>query len=261
MTKSPLRVLTHTALVALMGLGLAACGNDDAVDPRAEDERTLTLFAAASLTDTFTDLAETFEDQHEGVTVELSFGGSSALVSQLQEGAPADVFAAADEKTMQVAADDDLLAGEAIPFATNTLVVVTPPDNPAGVQGLADLARPDVETVVCAPQVPCGAAAESLEEAAGVDISPASEEQAVTDVLAKVVAGEADAGLVYVTDAESAGDDVETIEVPEAADVVNTYPIAALADARHTDLAQDWITLVTGDDGQQMLADAGFGAP
>ena len=250
-----------TVLVAMASLGLAACGNDDAVDPRAESSRTLTVFAAASLTTTFTDLAKTFEEQHEGVTVELSFGGSSALVTQLQEGAPADVLATADEKTMDTAADDDLLEGDPEPFATNTLVIVTPPDNPAGVQGLADLARSDVETVVCAPQVPCGAAAEAVEEAGGVTIDPASEEQAVTDVLAKVVSGEADAGLVYVTDAESAGDDVETVEVPEAADVVNAYPIAVLADARQPDLARDWIAFVTGDEGRQVLADAGFGAP
>lgn len=256
-----MKKILGAALVAVMSLGLAACGNDDAVDPRAEPSRTLTVFAAASLTDTFTQLAKTFEEQHEGVTVELSFGGSSSLVAQLQEGAPADVFASADEKNMDTAVDDDLVEGEAVPFATNTLVVVTPPDNPAGVQGLADLARADVETVVCAPQVPCGAAAEAVEESAGVTIDPASEEQAVTDVLAKVVSGEADAGLVYVTDAESAGDDVETIEVPEAADVVNTYPIAALADARQPDLARDWIAFVTGDEGQQVLADAGFGGP
>lgn len=256
-----MKKILGAALVAVMSLGLAACGNDDAVDPRAEPSRTLTVFAAASLTDTFTQLAKSFEEQHEGVTVELSFGGSSSLVAQLQEGAPADVLASADEKNMQLAVDDDLVEGDAVPFATNTLVVVTPPDNPAGVQGLADLARSDVETVVCAPQVPCGAAAEAVEEAAGVTIDPASEEQAVTDVLAKVVSGEADAGLVYVTDAESAGDDVETIEVPEAADVVNTYPVAVLADARQPDLARDWIAFVTGDEGQQVLADAGFGGP
>lgn len=255
------KLLAAAASAALL-LPLAACGNDDAVDPRADlGPRTLTVLAAASLKPTFTELKKTFEAEHEGVTVELSFAGSSDLVAQIQQGAPADVFASADEANMEKATDDDLVAGDPVDFATNTLVVVTPPDDPGSVTSLADLARPGLDVVVCAPQVPCGAAAQGVEEKAGIDVQPVSEEQSVTDVLNKVVSGEADAGLVYVTDAKSAGKDVRTVEVPDGDNVVNTYPIAALADADQPELAQDWLDLVTGDQGQKVLADAGFGAP
>lgn len=252
--------LVASAAVALL-LPLAACGNDDAVDPRADVDATLTVFAAASLKGSFTTLAEEFEERNPGVTVELSFAGSSDLVSQIAEGAPADVFASADEKNMDKLVGDDLVDGEPSDFATNTLTLVTPAGNPGGVTSLADLANADLDVVVCAPQVPCGSAAEKLASAAGVTLAPDSEEQSVTDVLGKVTSGEADAGLVYVTDAKAAGDDVDVVEVPEAEDVVNTYPIATLADARQPGLARDWIGLVTGNDGQAVLRKAGFGAP
>lgn len=254
--RKPLAVLAAAAL-----LPLAACGNSDAVDPRADTDRTLTVYAAASLQGTFEELKTVFEEQNDGVTVELSFAGSSDLVAQITEGAPADVFASADERNMTKLVDEELVAGEPQPFATNTLVLVTPPDDPGDVSSLADLADADLDVVVCAPQVPCGSAAESLAEAAGVTLAPDSEEQSVTDVLAKVTSGEADAGLVYVTDAEAAGDDVRTVEVPEAEDVVNTYPVAVLAEARQPDLAQEWLDLVLGEEGQAVLADAGFGPP
>ena len=248
-------------LVLALALVLSGCGNSDAVDPRADVDSTLTVFAAASLKGSFTELADRFEEQNEGVTVELSFAGSSDLAAQIAEGAPADVFASADEKNMTTLVDEDLVEGEPQDFATNTLVIVTPPDDPGDVTSLADLGNPDLDVVVCAPQVPCGAASEKLAKKDGVTLAPDSEEQSVTDVLAKVAAGEADAGLVYVTDAEAAGDDVETVEVPGADDVVNTYPIAALADARQPGLAQDWVEWVTSDEGQKVLDDAGFGPP
>jgi molybdate transport system substrate-binding protein len=254
------RFLAAAAASALL-LPLAACGNDDAVDPRADVDSTLTVYAAASLKGTFTTLAERFEADNEGVTVQLSFAGSSDLVSQISEGADADVFASADEKNMDTLVGDDLVAGDPVVFATNTLVIVTPPGNPGNVTSLADLGNPELDVVVCAPQVPCGDAARRLAAAANTVLSPDSEEQSVTDVLGKVTSGEADAGLVYVTDARSAGDEVATVQVPEAADVVNTYPIAPLSDAAQPGLAQDWIELVTGRTGRQVLKKAGFGAP
>ncbi len=228
------------------------------------EDRTLTVLAAASLRDVFTDLAAEFEDDHDGVTVALSFAGSSDLGDQILAGAPADVFASADERSMARVVD----AGDAadpVAFATNTLTIVTPPGNPAGVETFADLARDDVKVVVCAPQVPCGSATDTVAEAAGVTVHRVSEEGSVTDVLGKVMSGEADAGLVYVTDATLAGDDVEVVDVPETSAALNVYPIAlvAAADAgpEQVALAQAWVDLVTGDAGQAALAAAGFGAP
>ncbi|QJW35560.1 molybdate ABC transporter substrate-binding protein [Cellulosimicrobium protaetiae] len=270
---------------ALAGLGtavlvaaLAACGtgggaredvasSDGATDPASTpaEERTLTVLAAASLRDVFTDLAGDFEAEHEGVTVALSFAGSSDLGDQILAGAPADVFASADERTMTRVVD----AGDAsdpVAFATNTLTVVTPPGNPAGVETFADLARDDVKVVVCAPEVPCGGATDTVAEAAGVTIHRVSEEANVTDVLAKVTSGEADAGLVYVTDATLAGDAVDVVDVPETDAALNVYPIALVAAAEEAGpeqvaLARAWVDLVTGDAGQAALAAAGFGAP
>lgn len=256
--------LRRTALVGsalLLALSAAACGSDSGSGSGSGGDTTLTVFAAASLTTTFEQLGEEFEAQHEGVDVEFSFGGSSDLVAQLQQGAPADVFASADTSTMDKVTADDLAAGDPQDFASNTLEIVTPPDDPAGISSFADLAAPGVDVVVCAPEVPCGAATVKAEEATGVTLSPVSEEQSVTDVLGKVTSGEADAGLVYVTDVTAAGDDVRGVPFPEAAAVVNTYPIVALADAAEPDLAQDFVDLVLSPTGQQILEEAGFAQP
>ena len=226
----------------------------------AVERSTLSVFAAASLRGTFTELGERFERAHPGVDVAFSFAGSSDLVTQISEGAPADVFASADERNMAKLADAGLLAGEAMDFATNTLQIVTPPGNPAGVDSFADLAEPGLAVVVCAPQVPCGSATVEVEEATGTDIAPVSEESSVTDVLGKVTSGEADAGLVYVTDATAAGARVTAIPFPESAQAVNTYPIAVLADAERADLAERFTDHVVGAEGQEVLAAAGFGA-
>jgi molybdate transport system substrate-binding protein len=241
-------------LALLLALSLTACGGD-------EEESTLTVYAAASLTAAFEEIAEEFEGEHDGVGVELNLGGSSDLVTQIQEGAPADVFASADTATMDALVADDLTGAEPEAFATNTLQIAVPPGNPAGIQSFADLARPGLALVLCAPEVPCGGAARSVAEAAGVTLDPLSEEQSVTDVLGKVTSGEAEAGLVYVTDVAAAGDDVEGISFPESADVVNTYPIAPVADSDESDLAADFTAFVLSDTGQGILADHGFGPP
>jgi molybdate transport system substrate-binding protein len=251
-----------TALVLSLGL-LAACGDGGSGSGDSGDggDTTVTVYAAASLTKTFQQIGAEFERQHDGVHVEFSFGGSSDLVSQLQQGAPADVFASADEANMDKLTTDDLQAADPRDFASNTLEIVTPPDNPAGIESFADLAGSGVDVVVCAPEVPCGAATVKAEQATGVTLSPVSEEQSVTDVLAKVTSGEADAGLVYVTDVKAAGDTVHGVPFPESADVVNTYPIVALKDSDHGDLAQAFVDLVLSDTGQGILAAAGFGTP
>jgi molybdate transport system substrate-binding protein len=236
-------------------LALTGCGSSG-----SDAHTTLTVFAASSLKGAFTQLGKDFEADHDGVEVVFSFAGSSDLVAQVQQGADADVIASADEDTMGKLTADDLV-GEPVVFATNTLEIAVPPGNPAGVRSLQDLGKAGLKLVVCAPEVPCGAAAAQVEASAGMDLSPSSEEQSVTDVLGKVISGEADAGLVYVTDVESAGDQVEGIKLPESEDVVNRYPIATVSDGKQSDLAQEFLDLVTGDRGQRVLSSAGFGKP
>jgi molybdate transport system substrate-binding protein len=156
---------------------------------------------------------------------------------------------------------DDLTGADPQDFATNVLEIAVPPGNPAGIKTFQDLAKPGLNLVVCAPEVPCGAAAQQVAEKAGVTLKPVSEEQSVTDVLAKVTSGEADAGLVYVTDVKGAGSDVQGIPFPESAQVVNVYPIAPVKGTDQSDLAQEFVDMVLGDTGQQILKDAGFGQP
>jgi len=247
--------------VCLVALGTlvatcVACGSGNSTT--GGGDATVTVFAAASLTTTFEQIGVEFEKQHDGVRVEFSFGGSSDLVAQIQQGAPADAFASADVANMDKVTADDLEADDPRSFASNTLEIAVPPDNPAGIASFADLSNDGVSVVVCAPEVPCGAATVKAEEATGVDISPVSEEQSVTDVLAKVTSGEADAGLVYVTDVTAAGDDVQGITFPESGDIVNTYPIVVLKDAADATLAQAFVDLVLGGTGQSILHDAGF---
>jgi molybdate transport system substrate-binding protein len=251
-------------LAAGCGAGPDATGTGGAAPGAAEDtaiDGSITVFAAASLSGTFSDLAETFEDAHPGAEVTLTFAGSSDLVTQIVEGAPADVLASADTRTMRTVADEGLLGEAAVDFATNTLQLAVPPDNPAGIASLADAARSGVKTVVCAARVPCGAAAVAVEEAAGVDLTPVSEESSVSDVLGKVTSGEADAGLVYVTDVLAAGDAVLGIGVARADAAVTTYPIAPLAGSPEAATAGAFVAFVTGPEGRSVLQAAGFGAP
>jgi molybdate transport system substrate-binding protein len=256
------RRLAPLTAILLLGVGVASCGDDGAGEaPGDGDEVTLTVYAAASLTKTFEQIGDAFEAEHDGVRVELSFGGSTDLAAQLMEGAPADVFASADTTTMDKVVADDLSAEDPRDFASNTLEIATPPGNPAGITSFGDLARDGLNVVVCAPEVPCGAAAAEAEEAAGVTLQPVSEEQSVTDVLAKVTSGEADAGLVYVTDVTGAGDAVTGIPFPEAGAIVNTYPIVSLEGSEHADLAEEFVDLVLGDTGQAILEEAGFAQP
>ncbi|MDF2507511.1 MAG: molybdate transporter substrate-binding protein [Microbacterium sp.] len=253
------RRLAGTAAIALALLlgGCSATPSADSSPSAADGELTgeVTVFAAASLSPVFDEIAEAFTEEHPAVEVApIVYDGSSVLVTQLAEGAHADVLATADERTMQTLVDTGL-AAHSEPFATNTLVIATPAGNPAGVTSLADLAG--ATTVVCAPEVPCGAASKELLDRAGVSITPASLEQNVSAVLQKIVAGEADAGLVYATDV--AGEDVESV-VPDGSDeVVNSYPIVALDGS--TEAGRAFVEFVHGPVARQILADHGFGAP
>ncbi|MDF2046090.1 molybdate ABC transporter substrate-binding protein [Microbacterium sp. Kw_RZR3] len=251
--RRPLRLAGVLATAAL----LAACASPSSQPAASADQLgvTLEVYAAASLQRSFDEIATAFEAAHPGVTVAPVYDGSSTLATQIGEGAPADVFASADEKNMSKVAAQ---APDPRIFAANTLVIAVLAGNPGGVEGLEDLPR--VTTVLCAPEVPCGAASQTLLSNAGVTVSPASAEQNVTAVLSKVAAGEADAGLVYATDVVGR-DDIEAI-VPDGADaVVNRYPIAALTDAPNPGAAAAFVAFVLSDDGQRILADAGFQSP
>ena len=240
-------------VLGLILLALTSCGT-------AAVGRTVTVFAAASLTETFEELAERFEAGHRGVDVRLSFGGSSRLAEQIVEGAPADVFAAADEKAMATVSNADLVDGEPHRFARNALTIAVAPGNPEGIRGVADLRADDLLLVTCAPEVPCGRAAKVLADKAGVRLRPASEEPDVKSVLGKVVAGEADAGLVYVTDVKAAGEKVSGVAIAGSAAASNSYPIAALR-GTEPELARQFVEFVLNSDGQQVLRGAGFDAP
>lgn len=241
------------ALVAALTV-LTACGSER---DSATGDSTLTVFAAASLKKVFTELEDDFEATNPGVDLRFSFAGSSDLAAQLQAGAPADVFASADQPTMdKVIADGRITSSRA--FATNVLAIVTAPGNPKEINSFRDLTKGGVSVVVCAPQVPCGRATQKVAGAAQVTLRPVSEESSVADVLTKVTSGQADAGLVYVTDAASAGAKVSTVAIPEASAAVNTYPIGAVEDSA---AAGKFIDLVTGPTGRRVLTEAGFGVP
>jgi molybdate transport system substrate-binding protein len=245
------RALATAACLALLG-SASACGSEP------DDGDTLTVLAAASLTDVFEELAQDFEDE-QGAEVEFSFGSSTDLAEQAADGAPGDVLATADRASMQIV-EDTGVTGDVVDFATNVLVIVTPPDNPAGIETLEDLA--DATWVRCADEVPCGSVALGVLDANGVTAEPVSLEEDVRATLDKVISGEADAGLVYATDAVAAGDDVvATIEIPGAEEQLTSYYTGTLEQAEEPGLAQDWVDLLTSDIGQQALTEAGFELP
>ena len=262
-----MRNRTVALLLSLVAaLALAGCGGSDASGGASggssdEETGTLNVLAAASLTETFTSLAEDFEADHPGVTVKLAFDSSATLAEQVTQGAPADVLATADEATMQTVVDAGGTEGDPQLFATNHLQMVVPKDNPANIRQFSDLEKPGVKYVVCVDTAPCGKLAVKVLAATGIKAKPVSEEVDVKAVLSKVELGEADAGLVYATDAVAGGDKVKPIDIPTSNENLNSYPIAALADAKKPGLAKEWVDLVTGTQGQQALADAGFGKP
>lgn len=263
--RSGIALATVAAAFLLAGCTVAAPQTD--VSPTAASPETgpalsgeLTIYAAASLKAAFTELATEFEARNPGVTIRpITYDGSSTLATQIIEGAPADVFASADQKNMTKVLDAGA-AGGAQPFATNVLTLVVPKGNPGGVTGLGDLAKPGLTVVLCAAEVPCGSASATLLQNAGVTASVDSYEQNVTAVLTKVASGEADAGLVYVTDAKTTGD-VETVTTAGADAVVNTYPIAVLSGAKNPAAATAFVDFVLSNAGRTVLSGFGFGGP
>ncbi|TFD46691.1 molybdate ABC transporter substrate-binding protein, partial [Cryobacterium frigoriphilum] len=226
----------------------------------ALENQTLTVYAAASLTAAFDELATLMEQQNPAVEVEVTYDGSSTLVTQIEAGAPADVFASADEKNMAVLTRQSLVDTATL-FASNTLRIAVAPGNPLGIDALDDLTKPGLITVLCAPQVPCGAASAALLGNAEVAVTAASEEQNVTAVVTKVAEGEADAGLVYATDIAANPDRLEGVTPAGADAVVGRYPIGVVADSPHAAAAQAFVDLVLSDAGQAVLAQKGFLSP
>jgi molybdate transport system substrate-binding protein len=260
------RTRFRTALMggaaAVLGLALTACGGSDSGSggQAQAPARTLTVSAAASLTSVYQQLGTEFQNANPGTTVTFNFGGSDSLAQQVVQGAPADVLATASSKTMQTAVQAGKIQGEPVIYATNSLQIAVAPNNPKGITDLASLNRPGIVSVVCAPAVPCGAAAEAAEKAAGVTLQPASEEQDVKGVLNRVQTGNADAGLVYVTDVKSTQGKVQGVDFPQASaqGAVQSYPIGVVTGSQNADLAQSWITFVRGQQGTAALQQAGF---
>jgi molybdate transport system substrate-binding protein len=252
--------LVSTILVA----SLMACSSKSPSSSQSQPSQptgSIVVFAAASLKPAFTQIAQQFKADNPGNGVDFEFGGSSDLATQLTQGATADVFASADTAQMDVVVKAGLLAGSPANFASNTLVIVTTPGNPKKIGSFADLAKPGINVVICQQPVPCGSATQRIENSTGVHLNPVSEELSVTDVLNKVTTGQADAALVYVTDAKSAGDKVTTVNFPEAAGAVNVYPVGVLKKAPQSTMAQKFVALVTSDTGQKILAQSGFAKP
>jgi molybdate transport system substrate-binding protein len=224
-------------------------------------EGDITVFAAASLTESFTEVGEAFTAANPDAEATLSFDASSALVQQIIEGAPANVFASADTANMDKLTEPGLNGTEPVIFATNLLTIIVQPGNPKGITGVADLTNADITTVICAAEVPCGRYANEIFANAGVTVTPASLEQNVRGVVTKVTAGEADAGIVYVTDVTAAGDDAAMVEIPEDINVLAQYPIATVKDSASPEVSQAFIDFLLSTDGQAIMADYGFGAP
>lgn len=264
------RRLAITALTFVSAASLVACGGasdstNSAAPATAASADTaitgeVTVFAAASLQDAFQELATSFEAAHAGVHITFDFQGSQDLVTALDGGSPADVLATANNSTMTDAANKGLV-GEQTEFATNVLTLIVPAGNPAGVTGINDGSLDNADLVICAPEVPCGEATAKLADELGVTLNPVSEEQKVTDVRGKVESGEAQAGIVYTTDAAKSGSKVEPIALP-ANSVINHYPIALTKSAGNPQAAQAFIDYILSPEGQKVLQDTyGFGAP
>jgi molybdate transport system substrate-binding protein len=232
-----------------------------AATPAAAISGKLTVLAASSLTEVFNKLGEKFKAEHPDVSIEFSYGGSPDLAQQIVSKAPADVFAAASPATMKTVTDAGDAVGAPQTFVRNTLEIAVPVDNPGHVAGLADFAKSDLKIVLCAVEVPCGAAADKVLKSANIKASVDSYEPNVKSVLTKITTGEADAGLVYRTDVKSDGDKVTGIDFPESAKAINDYPIVALNTGSNSAAAAAWVAFVTGPEARQILTDFGFQTP
>ncbi|MFD1658715.1 molybdate ABC transporter substrate-binding protein [Streptomyces caeni] len=267
------RTLQVTGSAAAALLALSACSASSGSGPgsgkasgssassSSKPSGTVTVFAAASLKESFTALGEKFEKEHPGTKVALSFGGSDTLAASITGGAPADVFAAASPKTMKIVTDAGGVSGTPATFVRNQLEIATLPGNPDKISSLKDLTRPGLKVVLCDKTVPCGAAAQKTLDASHLRLTPVSYEQNVKAALNKVELKEADAALVYRTDVKAAGGRVRGVEFPESAEAVNDYPIALLRNAPNAPAAEAFVALVRSAEGREVLTEAGFLQP
>jgi len=259
-----IRVVAVTSVAAL---ALAGCGASDTSAATGGTSSApaitgqITVFAAASLTESFTQIGKDFEAAHPGVKVKFNFAGSSALAQQINQGAPADVFASAAPTNMKQVTNSGAITATPVTFVKNTLEIATPAGNPAKITGLADFAKTDLKIALCAEQVPCGTAAKKVFDAAGIKAAPDTLEQDVKAVLSKVSLGEVDAALVYKTDVKAAGSKVAGIAFPESGKAVNEYPIAACAKAPNAAGAKAFVDYVLSDKGRAVLTQTGFDGP
>ena len=263
--------LTAVALAAIAVAGCSSSTSSPASSPTsssapatssspAAQTGSITVFAAASLKGTFTEIGKQFETAHPGDTVKFSFGASSALAEQINSGAPADVFASASPKNM----DQVVTPGNASnqqDFAKNTAEVAVPPSNPAKVTSVNDLAKSSVKTALCQPQVPCGVVATEVFKNAKITVKPVTLQPDVKSVLTQVELGNVDAGVVYVTDVMAAGSKVKGVTIPADVNASTLYPIAALTHSKESSIAQAFVAYVLSPAGEQVLKAAGFEQP
>lgn len=251
-------------IIATLVVFAAICSGCGASAPASSTSSglsgTITVFAASSLTAAYTSIGNDFQKSHSGTMVTFTFGGSSMLVSQIQQGAIGDIFASADQPNMQKLFDSGLIHGSPSTFAHNRLELVVAAGNPKHIAGLSDLARSGLLVVLCAPAVPCGRYAAQALQKAGVTVKPASQEADVKAVVSKVALGEADAGIVYVTDVKAAGAGVQGVEIPSGLNVVADYPVAVLKDSQNLAVASAFVSYLLGD-GQRTLSRYGFTSP
>lgn len=286
MQRSPSRLLASS--IAVLAMVVGACGSDSgssspsladttsastdtsvAAPATVADDATDTpevsgpvvVFAAASLTEAFTEVGDAFVAANPDADVTFNFAASSELVAQILEGAPADVYASADLTNMTKLTDGGANSGDPVVFANNLSEIIVAPGNPLGIAGVEDLADPDIILVVCAPEVPCGKYATEIFDNAGVELTPDSFEPNVKAVVTKVTWGEADAGIAYATDVSAAGDHATGVEIPDDLNVVAEYPMAITIEAPNPDGAQAFIEFVMSDPGQTILVKYGFTAP
>ncbi len=271
----------HVASLAVMVGLFVGCGSDKAATPSSSQasssssssssstttssssaaDGTVVVFAASSLTAAFSALGSAFTATNPKINVTFNFAGSSELVTQIVQGAPADVFASADTSNLQKLTDAGEASGEAVSIARNTLQIIVEKGNPKQVVTVSDLAKPDLLVVLCAETVPCGKGAATVLKNASVSVTPRSLEDKVKGVVTKVVSGEADAGIVYVTDVLAAGDTAEGVAIPADINVINNYPIVVTKHSKNAEAAQAFISFVAGPAGQSILTKYGFLAP
>jgi molybdate transport system substrate-binding protein len=257
------RTAVAGAVICVLSIAVAACGSA-APAPGASPEGVsgnVSVFAAASLTESFTQIGKDFEVANPGAKVTFNFAGSSQLATQINQGAPADLFAAASPATMKTVTDAGNGEGTPITFVRNQLVIAVPKGNPKAIKGLADLTAAGLKVALCAEQVPCGAAAKTALDAAKVSLTPVTLEQDVKGGLSKVKLGEVDAALVYRTDAKAAASDVDGVEFAESAGAINDYPIVMLKGAPNRAGAAAFLAYLRSDQGEAVLVRAGFQAP